>query len=158
MQGKILKSAVIIIMLSLLSMLFGCSKEPQYPFDTEKAYYISRGGIIAGGNYEIKTNPEKYTGKDLPCAEDLAKSGELIEANNAQEADEKYQAKVQEQKSAAETVADPILSTSGQYVFSENDLAITIHGTTFNIGRFYNSSKTTSDNLGKDWYFTLTHI
>lgn len=58
MQGKILKSAVIIIMLSLLSMLFGCSKEPQYPFDTEKAYHMSRGGIIAGGNYEIKTNPE----------------------------------------------------------------------------------------------------
>ncbi|MEE1000266.1 MAG: RHS repeat-associated core domain-containing protein [Treponemataceae bacterium] len=115
----------------------------------------SQQDIVDAINYDIETNPEKYAGKDLPCAEDLAKSGELIEANNAQEADEKYQAKVQEQKSAAETVADPILSTSGQYVFSENDLAITIHGTTFNIGRFYNSSKTTSDNLGKDWYFTL---
>ena len=58
MQGKILKSAVIIIMLSLLSMLFGCSKEPQYPFDTEKAYHMSRGGIISGGSYEINTDPE----------------------------------------------------------------------------------------------------
>ena len=58
MQSKILKAAVVIIMLSFLSMLFGCEKEPKYPFDTEKAYYMSRGGIIAGGSYEIKTEPE----------------------------------------------------------------------------------------------------
>ena len=60
MQGKILKTAVMIVMLGLLSMLFGCKTEkaPEYPFDTEKAYCISRGGIIAGGSYEIKTDPE----------------------------------------------------------------------------------------------------
>ena len=60
MQGKILKTAVMIVMLGLLSMLFGCKTEkaPEYPFDTEKAYCISRGGIIAGGSYEIKTEPE----------------------------------------------------------------------------------------------------
>ena len=46
------------IMLGLLSMLFGCKKESQYPFDVEKAYRMSRGGIIAGGSYEIKTDPE----------------------------------------------------------------------------------------------------
>lgn len=59
-MDKIKTLAVIFTMLGILSMLFGCknNKEPEYPFDTEKAYYISRGGIIAGGNYEIKTNPE----------------------------------------------------------------------------------------------------
>lgn len=60
MQDKILKTAVMIVMLGLLSMLFGCKTEkaPEYPFDTEKAYCMSRGGIIAGGSYEIKTDPE----------------------------------------------------------------------------------------------------
>lgn len=58
MQGKILKAAVIIVMFFFLSMFFGCEKEPKYPFDTEKAYHMSRGGIIAGGSYEIKTEPE----------------------------------------------------------------------------------------------------
>ena len=46
------------IMLSVLSMFFGCDKEPEYPFDAEKAYHMSRGGIIAGGSYKIKTDPE----------------------------------------------------------------------------------------------------
>lgn len=58
MKSRILKTAVILIMLSVFSMLFGCKKEPEYPFDVEKAYHMSRGGIIAGGDYEIKTEPE----------------------------------------------------------------------------------------------------
>ena len=51
---------VIFIMLGLLSMLFGCKtqKAPEYPFDTQKAFYMSRSGIIAGGSYSIKTEPE----------------------------------------------------------------------------------------------------
>ena len=60
MKNKILKTAVIIVMLGLLSMLFGCKTEkaPEYPFDTEKAYYQRRGGVMAGGRFEIKTDPE----------------------------------------------------------------------------------------------------
>ena len=57
-EKQILKTAVVLIMLGLLSMLFGCKKEPIFPFDVEKSYHMSRGGIIAGGNYEIKTEPE----------------------------------------------------------------------------------------------------
>ena len=51
---------VIFMMLGLLSMLFGCKtqKAPEYPFDTQKAFYMSRSGIIAGGSYSIKTEPE----------------------------------------------------------------------------------------------------
>lgn len=47
-------------MLGLLSFLFGCKteKEPEYPFDTEKAYYMRRGGVMAGGRYKIETSPE----------------------------------------------------------------------------------------------------
>ncbi len=51
---------VILVMLGILSMLFGCKTEkaPEYPFDTEKAYYHRRGGVIAGGSYVIETEPE----------------------------------------------------------------------------------------------------
>ena len=57
---KIKILAVIFTMLGILSMLFGCknNKEPEYPFDTEKAYYMSRGGIMAGGSFGIETSPE----------------------------------------------------------------------------------------------------
>ena len=57
---KIKGLAVVLVMLGILSMLFGCKtdKKPDYPFDTEKAYYQRRGGVIAGGRYEIKTEPE----------------------------------------------------------------------------------------------------
>ena len=58
MKNIILKTAVVLIMLGLLSMLFGCKKESLYPFNEEKAYHMSRGGIIAGGSYEIKAEPE----------------------------------------------------------------------------------------------------
>lgn len=60
MKNKLLRLAAIFVMLGILSSLFGCKKdkEPDYPFDTEKAYYMSRGGIMAGGRYEIKTEPE----------------------------------------------------------------------------------------------------
>lgn len=52
--------AVVLIMFGILSMLFGCKadKKPDYPFDTEKAYYQRRGGIMAGGSYKIETEPE----------------------------------------------------------------------------------------------------
>ena len=57
---KIKGLAVVLVMLGILSMLFGCKtdKKPDYPFDTEKAYYQRRGGVIAGGRYEIETEPE----------------------------------------------------------------------------------------------------
>ena len=60
MKSIILKTAVMIVMLGLLSMLFGCKTEkaPEYPFDTEKAYYQRRGGVMAGVRFEIKTDPE----------------------------------------------------------------------------------------------------
>ncbi len=61
----------------------------------------------------------------------------------------------QHQIDGAQAVGDPILITSGIYIFSETDLSITIFGTTFDIGRFYKSRKGVSDNLGKNWYFTL---
>ena len=57
---KIKGLAVVLVMLGILSMLFGCKtdKKPDYPFDTEKAYYQRRGGVMAGGRYEIETEPE----------------------------------------------------------------------------------------------------
>lgn len=59
-MNKIRIMAVIFTMLGILSMLFGCknNKEPEYPFDTEKAYYMSRGGIMTGGSFGIETSPE----------------------------------------------------------------------------------------------------
>ena len=58
MKNKFL--VVVFIMLGLLSMLFGCKTEkaPEYPFEVEKAFYMSRSGIMAGGSYSIKTEPE----------------------------------------------------------------------------------------------------
>lgn len=57
---KIKGLAVVLVMLGILSMFFGCKtdKKPDYPFDTEKAYYQRRGGVMAGGRYEIETEPE----------------------------------------------------------------------------------------------------
>ena len=57
---KIKGLAVVLVMLGILSMLFGCKtdKKPDYPFDTEKVYYQRRGGVMAGGRYEIETEPE----------------------------------------------------------------------------------------------------
>lgn len=57
---KVKGLAVVLVMLGILSMLFGCKadKKPDYPFDTEKAYYQRRGGVMAGGSYKIETEPE----------------------------------------------------------------------------------------------------
>ncbi len=45
-------------MLGFLASLFGCGKKPEYPFDTEKAYHYSRGGVIAGGAFCLTFAPE----------------------------------------------------------------------------------------------------
>ena len=45
-------------MFGFLLSLFGCNKEPEYPFDKEKAYYYSRSGVIAGGDFSMKFSPE----------------------------------------------------------------------------------------------------
>lgn len=45
-------------MIGLFATLFGCSKEPEYPFDKEKAFYYPREGVIAGGGFHFKFNPE----------------------------------------------------------------------------------------------------
>ena len=45
-------------MLGIFASLFGCNKNPEYPFDKEKAYYYSRQGVIAGGGFYMKFNPE----------------------------------------------------------------------------------------------------
>ncbi len=50
---------------------------------------------------------------------------------------------------------DPILSTSGRYLFTETDFSITMYGETFDFGRYYNSGKDISDIMGKDWFFTI---
>ncbi len=44
--------------MSLFASLFGCSKKPEYPFNMEKAYCYSRQGVIAGGGFQLKFNPE----------------------------------------------------------------------------------------------------
>ena len=49
----------VICIMGIFASLFGCSKKTEYPFDTEKAYYYSRQGIIAGGNFRLTFNPEK---------------------------------------------------------------------------------------------------
>lgn len=45
-------------MIGIFASLFGCSKKTEYPFDKEKAYYYSREGVIAGGNFHLSYNPE----------------------------------------------------------------------------------------------------
>ncbi len=62
-------------MLGIFSLLFGCSKKPEYPFDTEKAYYYSRQGVIAGGGFHLSFNPEgvvEYYSYVKPVPEDEA--------------------------------------------------------------------------------------
>jgi hypothetical protein len=105
--------------------------------------------------YVVQEYEDQFNGNDALCKDDLIKSIEILENNNNEEAAQIAQVEQENQKADAQSLVDPILSTSGQYVFSENDLTVTIHGTTYNIGRFYNSGKKISDNLGKDWYFTL---
>lgn len=60
MKNKFIGLAVVFIMLGFLSLILGCGKEKktEYPFDTEKAYCMKRGGVIAGGEYIIETDPE----------------------------------------------------------------------------------------------------
>lgn len=48
----------VMCMLGMLLGLFGCSKSIDYPFDTEKAYYYSRQGVIAGGGFRLEFSPE----------------------------------------------------------------------------------------------------
>ena len=63
-------------MLGIFTSFFGCGKkQPEYPFDKEKAYCYSRGGVMAGGDFHLKFNPEgvveyySYT-KPVPENED----------------------------------------------------------------------------------------
>ena len=106
---------------------------------------------------EDKVPPQSglYDKKDEECNYINSKADDIIKKNDNHETGVNNSTIEENKKAGAEEVADPILSTSGQYVFSENDVEITIHGTTYNIGRFYNSGKTISDNLGTAWYFTL---
>ena len=53
-----IKLLAVICAMSLFASLFGCSKNPEYPFDKEKAYYYSRQGVIAGGGFHLNFNPE----------------------------------------------------------------------------------------------------
>lgn len=53
-----IKILAVICMFSIFAGLFGCSKKSEYPFDTEKALCYSREGVIAGGGFELKFNPE----------------------------------------------------------------------------------------------------
>lgn len=53
-----IKILAVICVMSLFASLFGCSKKPEYPFDKEKAYCYSRQGVIAGGSFHLKFNPE----------------------------------------------------------------------------------------------------
>ena len=53
-----IKLLAVICAMSLFASLFGCSKNPEYPFDKEKAYYYSRQGVIAGGGFHLTCNPE----------------------------------------------------------------------------------------------------
>lgn len=75
---KIIKSlAVVLAMLGILSMLFGCKKDkkPDFPFDKEKAFYQHRDGVMAGGRYVIETKPEGFVevySYPIPVPEDEA--------------------------------------------------------------------------------------
>lgn len=53
-----IKALMVICMFSIFASLFGCSKTPDYPFDKEKAFCYSRQGVIAGGDFYLKLNPE----------------------------------------------------------------------------------------------------
>lgn len=53
-----IKILAVLCMFGMFATLFGCSKEPEYPFDKEKAYCYSRQGVIAGGGFHLKFNPE----------------------------------------------------------------------------------------------------
>lgn len=68
-----IKFLVVILMLGLFASLFGCSKEPEYPFDKSKAYCYSRQGVIAGGDFTLRFNPEgvvEYYSYRKPVPED----------------------------------------------------------------------------------------
>ena len=111
--------------------------------------------IIDEETVETDNYPEEYKGTDKECEDQQDDTTDTQSDNIDQDNEINEETSVTNQEGGAEPVVDPILSTSGQYVFSETDLSITIHDTTFNIGRFYNSQKEISDNLGKNWYFTL---
>lgn len=53
-----LRILAVLCMLSVFASLFGCNKKTEYPFDIEKAYCYSRPGVIAGGGFCLKFNPE----------------------------------------------------------------------------------------------------
>ena len=103
----------------------------------------------------LDNSPKDYVGQDVKCKDELTSADFTIDGNNKQELQNQLDALMNNKMDGAKRISDPILSTSGQYVFSEDDLKITIHGTIYKIGRFYNSGKNISDNLGKDWYFSL---
>lgn len=103
----------------------------------------------------IDNSPKEYVGQDIKCNDQLKNANFTIEGNNKQELQNKLNTLMANKMDGAKCISDPILSTSGQYVFSEDDLTIKLHNTTYKIGRFYNSGKNISDNLGKDWYFSL---
>lgn len=44
--------------MGIFTSLFGCNNKTEYPFDKEKAFYYSRQGVIAGGNFYLTYNPE----------------------------------------------------------------------------------------------------
>lgn len=49
----------LICIMGLFSSLFGCNNnKPEYPFNKEKAFCYSRQGVIAGGRFELRYNPE----------------------------------------------------------------------------------------------------
>ncbi len=43
---------------NIFSSLSGLGKKQKYPFDKEKAYFYSRQGVIAGGAFRLRFNPE----------------------------------------------------------------------------------------------------
>ena len=67
-----LKFLAVVCMLGIFASLFGCSKKPEYPFDVEKAYFYSRSGVIAGGDFRLELSPEgvvKYYSYTKPVSE-----------------------------------------------------------------------------------------
>ena len=67
-----IKIAAVISVLGLLLGLFGCSEKTEYPFDTQKAYCYTRGGIIAGGDFDISFSTEgvvRYFSYEKPASE-----------------------------------------------------------------------------------------
>ena len=78
-------------------------------------------------------NPDHSITLKVIVEENMPMTDFTIEGNDNQEVQKNLDALMDNKMDGAKRISDPILSTSGQYVFSEDDLNISIHGTDYKI-------------------------